>query len=280
MPAPADLLHKARLSLWPWLRRQSTEVLNAWPGLCPVCDAWASGARCVPCRQRFAAPRASCPRCAVPWAGGGECPACRRHPPWQVATVAAVAYTEPWRTLIPALKFQGRLDHVPWLAALLVDAVRAAPMPEVGPVSLVTAVPLSDARLRERGFNQAGQIARHVARALGVPYDVEALLRWRSTGKQTALDRAQRLQNLGQAFMPHPLARARLQGQHVALVDDVLTTGATLRAAGQALLEGRARAVSLWVVARTPSPREVADAAAQALGGDNAPHVPHRPGST
>ena len=245
-----------------------------------MCDAWACGARCDPCRQRYAVPKTCCPRCAVPWAGGGECPACQHQPPGAAATVAAVDYVEPWRTLIPALKFHGRLDHVPWLAALLVDAVRAAPVSPAGPVTRVTAVPLSDARLRERGFNQAGQIARQVARALDLPHDAEALLRWRSTGKQTALDRAQRLQNLGHAFMPHPLARARLQGQHVALVDDVLTTGATLRAAGQALLEGGARAVSWWVVARTPSPRELEDAAAQALGGDNAPHVPHRPGST
>lgn len=280
MPSPTDPLHKARFCLGPWWRQGVNRVLAAWPGLCPVCDAWASGARCEPCRQRHAAPKARCPRCAVPWAGGGECPACQYQPPWPAATVAAVDYVEPWRTLIPALKFHGRLDHVPWLAALLVDAVRAAPPSPAGPVTRVTAVPLSDARLRERGFNQAGQIARQVARALDLPHDAEALLRWRSTGKQTALDRAQRLQNLGHAFMPHPLARARLQGQHVALVDDVLTTGATLRAAGQALLEGGARAVSWWVVARTPSPRELEDAAAPALGGDNAPYVPHRPDST
>jgi ComF family protein len=196
-----------------------------------------------------------------------------------------VDYVFPWNQLLPDLKFRGQLNHAPWLASLLLEAVRAAPPSAAGAVELITPVPLADARLSQRGFNQAAQLARPLARALALPLDETVLLRWRSTSAQSALHRQERLHNLGSAFMPHPLARQRLQGRHVALVDDVLTTGATLRAATAALLEGGARAVSLWVVARTPSPRELqamqAEAASDPPGvaesaGDNARYVPHR----
>jgi ComF family protein len=232
------------------------------------------------------------------------CTGCQHQPPPQVATVAALEYGPPWRQLITDLKFRERLDHAPWLGALLADAVRAhaaqtttaqatTTQAAAMPVTLLTAVPLSAQRLGERGFNQAGWLARQVARELALPLDEALLLRWRSTGKQSALQRQERLGNLQGAFMPHPLARARLAGQHVAVVDDVLTTGATLRAAVLALQEGGAAAVSVWVLARTPSPqekraqREFSNSSSGGHhgddqdsrhpgGGDNAAHVSHR----
>ncbi len=313
------------LAKWGQHLRQSSSAwprawAAVWPGLCPVCGQWAQGARCPACTARFAAPRLRCLRCALPLAGLGSstptpyptnrarhvgdlsglnewgallCPGCQHQPPPQVATVAALEYGPPWRQLITDLKFRERLDHAPWLGALLADAVRAhaaqaaqtataqaaTTQAAAMPVTLLTAVPLSAQRLGERGFNQAGWLARQVARELALPLDEALLLRWRSTGKQSALQRQERLGNLQGAFMPHPLARARLAGQHVAVVDDVLTTGATLHAAVLALQEGGAAAVSVWVLARTPSPQE--KRAQRELrsangGGDNAAHVSHR----
>jgi predicted amidophosphoribosyltransferase len=113
---------------------------------------------------------------------------------------------------------------------------------------------LSEARMRARGYNQAWLLARTVAKAQGLPCDPGLIQRWRDTPEQSgAPDRAARLRRVQGAFMPHPAARSRLQGQRVALVDDVMTTGATAQAATQALLEGGAVSVDLWVLARTPA---------------------------
>jgi predicted amidophosphoribosyltransferase len=116
-------------------------------------------------------------------------------------------------------------------------------------------MPLAADRLRERGFNQAWEVARRVARPLGRPARADLLLRWRTTPHQIGLDHDQRLANLRGAFMPAPTARALLSGRHVALVDDVMTTGASAREACLALREAGVADISLWLLARTPPQR-------------------------
>ena len=117
---------------------------------------------------------------------------------------------------------------------------------------LLVPMPITRSRLRERGFNQAAEIARVASRSLRIPCAVRALERTRDAPPQSRLGRRPRLANLRGAFR----CRARLHGRHVALVDDVITTGATAHAASQALRRAGAAHVDVWVIARTPRPGE------------------------
>jgi ComF family protein len=118
---------------------------------------------------------------------------------------------------------------------------------------LVLPVPLSATRLAERGYNQAWELARRVARLAALPARADVLLRPLDTAHQADLNRAARQHNLRQAFMVDPRQRAAVQGRRVALVDDVMTTGATVREAAAALKRAGAAAVQVWVLARTPA---------------------------
>lgn len=163
--------------------------------------------------------------------------------------VAAVDYGFPWDALIARFKFQGEPELAGPLAALLADAVvRFAPPP----VDVVLPVPLAPARLTQRGYNQAWELARRVARALGIAAHADRLLRPADTAHQAELSRAERQRNLLGAFMVDPRQRAQLEGRRVALVDDVMTTGATADEASATLLRAGVRDVQLWVLARTP----------------------------
>jgi ComF family protein len=250
-------------------------------GRCAVCRAWCRGALCLACEQAFAVPRARCASCAQPLAVFGRvgrladprvvaalhCADCRRQPPpWSVA-VAACDYAPPWDALVAALKFGGRVDLAGVLVPLVLRALAARDrvdaavdeavdegLDEAGPAAprLVVPVPIAPGRLRERGFNQAWEIARRVARARRLPACADALFRVRDTGHQLRLGRADREANLRHAFVVTPSRAARVRGARVALVDDVLTTGATAGAAARALWQAGATDVRLWVVARTP----------------------------
>lgn len=220
------------------------------PSPCGLCAAWAWPAGlCGDCLRRFAPPAARCQRCAlrVP-AGQPLCGRCLHQPPRFTRAVAAFDYGFPWDRAITEFKFRQHLGWAGPLAGLL--ATRVAEAGEA--VDLVTAVPLSEARLKARGYNQAWEVARRVARRLRRPARHDLLLRLRDTPQQARLDHAERSTNLRGAFMPgDKAARAALHGRCVALVDDVLTTGATADAAAATLLEAGARAVHVWVLART-----------------------------
>jgi ComF family protein len=169
-------------------------------------------------------------------------------PPRYERAITAVDYAFPWDSAIAAFKFRHGLHWAGPLAQLLA----AATAPQLDEVELVTAVPLAASRLRGRGYNQAWEIARRVARAHGLPARHELLQRLRDTPPQMQLDRHQRDANLRGAFMPGDAeARRAVRGRCVALVDDVLTTGTTADEAARALLEAGARAVHLWALART-----------------------------
>jgi ComF family protein len=150
-------------------------------------------------------------------------------------------------------KFHGRPELAGPLSALLLqawqDSAGDAPKPD-----LILPVPLSPARLAERGYNQAWELARRLASALGRPAIASGLVRVVETERQAELTREERLKNLRAAFMVEPGLRSRLAGAHLALVDDVMTTGATAREVVATLLRAGAGRVDLWVVARTPAP--------------------------
>jgi len=163
------------------------------------------------------------------------------------AAVACYEYRFPVDRLVQRFKFAGDLAVGRWLSRQLAARVRAESKP-----ALVIPMPLTPRRLRERGFNQAAQIARVVARSLRVPCALRALERTRDAPPQSKLGRRARRANLRGAFR----CRVRLAGRRVALVDDVITTGATARAAAQALLRAGASRVDIWAIARTPAPGE------------------------
>lgn len=238
----------------PWPRPHLLEALAArWPGRCAVCHDWARGGLCEACFTRFAAPVPRCVTCALPLPSAAMtvCSACRQQPPPFARAMAAVDYRFPWDGLITRFKFHGQPELARPLTQLLLRQLSAGP---AALADLVLPVPLGDARLAERGYNQAWELARRLARALRLTADAHALARWRDTGHQVGLDRAERRRNLADAFVVPPSARARLHGQRIALVDDVVTTGATASAAAHTLLAAGAADVQLWMVARTPPP--------------------------
>ena len=180
---------------------------------------------------------ASCPRCALPSPDNLVCGACLAKPPPLDATIAAWCYAFPADRLLHAFKYGDRL------AQALAAAVRArhAAMPD-----RLIAMPLSAARQRARGFNQAHEIARHLSTQLHVAVKGE-LRRVRDTSPQAGLTLRERMRNVRGAFA----AGDALAGQHVAIIDDVMTTGATLHAAAVAMRNAGATRVDAWVVART-----------------------------
>jgi ComF family protein len=233
-------------------------------GRCVVCRAWCRGALCVACVRAFAPPATRCASCAIPLdlrvtdprvAAALHCARCRACPPTWSAAVAGCAYAPPWDALVAALKFHARVDLAGALAPLLAHAIerRELAQDEGEPApDLVVPVPVAADRLRERGFDQAWEIARRVARARGLRACPDALFRVRDTGRQMHLARADREANLRHAFVVSPARASRVRGARIALVDDVLTTGATAGAAAQALWQAGAVDVRLWVLARTP----------------------------
>lgn len=228
--------------------------LTQWrpPGQCEVCRAWCRGGLCDDCSNRFAAPRERCRRCALGVAAA-LCGECLREPPPFERAVCAVDYAFPWDGLISGFKFHDRTELAPLLALHLELALRqsAVAAGEAAP-DLVLPMPLHAARLAERGYNQAWEIARRLAAAFSRPAEADLLQRPLAGSAQASLSRTERLAHLRGAFMVDPRRRALLAGRRVALVDDVLTTGATAREACATLLRAGAASVQVWVVARTP----------------------------
>ncbi len=174
-------------------------------------------------------------------------------PPPQDSTLCATDYAHPWDRLVAQFKFNGALDLAPSLAGGLELAWMAAGRPLPG---VLLPVPLSPARLRERGFNQAWEIARRLARRLRCDADPNALRRTRHTPQQSALRIERRASNVKDAFAVDPACVAALRGRTVTIVDDVMTTGATAAELARTLREAGAASVNVWVFARTPSPDE------------------------
>ena len=205
--------------------------LHAWvdkvPSQCAVCHAWPSQRVCNACVMRFAQPATRCQRCAlrVP-AGVAVCGACLQTPTSFDACIAAVDYAYPWADALAQFKFRGD----PGWARALATLMRSTPWmePALEGADRVLAVPLSTERLRERGFNQSALLARQLAGA-----------------------KADWLRNLRGAFAVEPARAASLRGQRVVLIDDVMTTGATLHAATLALREAGVAHVTAAVLART-----------------------------
>lgn len=203
--------------------------------------------------------RARCGGCGLPLAlGARRCSDCIRLAPPQHHTVVAVDYDHPWDRLIQQLKFAAAPELAASLALLLTFAVKQSDSTGANPAELVIPVPLSPQRLRQRGYNQAWEVGRRVARRLRLPASPQALQRWVDLPGQALQGRESRLDRLRGVFGVPAAYRSLVAGRHVAVVDDVYTTGATAAEAVRALQAAGAARVSIWAVARTPPPADSA----------------------
>jgi ComF family protein len=202
---------------------------------------------CAACRADLPWNTSACLGCARPLPAGASawrCGACLSHPPaWDLA-FSALHYALPVDTLVQQLKFQGRLARARLLGELLAQALqseRHTPWP-----AALIPVPLHPSRLRERGFNQARELALPLARHYAIPLREDIVRRIRPTAPQVGLTAAARARNLRGAFTIDGVPPA-----HVALIDDVLTTGSTLTAISLALRAAGSTQIEVWTLARS-----------------------------
>lgn len=217
-----------------------------YPPVCALCGA--AGAEkldlCIPCQADLPSLGTACLRCARPLPVTGTCGACQQQAPPQDFTLSAFLYEAPLDYLILQLKFHGKL----YLASLLgeLTAKRLEQSIHSLPECIIP-VPLHPSRLRERGFNQALELARPVAARLNIPIHHQVVRRRRNTATQSGLSYQDRKRNVRGAFA--------LQGafdmRHVAIMDDVLTTGYTVGELAATLRRAGAHTIEVWTCART-----------------------------
>ncbi len=214
-----------------------------FPPQCGGCGV--KGARwCPDCQQGTQVISASiCPCCGQLQANAGLCFSCRKNPPHYSAVRSWAAFRGPLRQAIHSLKYKRNVGLGEILSRQLLERLETLKWP----VDLVAPVPLGVARLAERGYNQADLIARPLAMGMGISYKPRALSKTRDTRSQVDLSAAQRRQNVSGAF--HALAEL-VKNQRILLVDDVMTSGATLDACAAACLDAGAQQVYGMTLAR------------------------------
>ncbi|MDD9823215.1 MAG: ComF family protein [Gammaproteobacteria bacterium] len=219
------------------------------PPRCPLCQARAGHGFCADCRPLLPWILAACEVCGVALpeaaaAGSGVCGACQKRRPYYDHALIPFKYGAPVAGQIQALKYHAQLRYAAALGAMI--CARAWKDPRPPPQALVP-VPLHRRRLRQRGFNQSLEIARRVGAELGLEVRHKLLARIRHTAPQTALSRTERRRNVRGAFRARPAAALPA---HVALIDDVVTSGSTANAAARELKRAGVRTVSIWAAAR------------------------------
>jgi ComF family protein len=230
----------------------SQRLLNRIPNQCAVCKSWpTSGMVCESCVTRFAQPIRRCTGCALALKAGvashiKRCGACFVEPPPVDECLASVSYEYPWSDCIASYKFG---NHPAWASAFAL-LIKSTPWvePALDRADVLIPVPLSAARLKHRGYNQALQLCKHLAKE---KTDAYLLLRVKDTLTQSTLSRTERKKNVRTAFAVDPFRAQLLQGKRVVLVDDVMTSGATLFAAAVALRQAGASHITALVFART-----------------------------
>ncbi|ADV28808.1 phosphoribosyltransferase [Pseudoxanthomonas suwonensis 11-1] len=236
------------LRSWPALLRDLPARICAvlLPPRCLLCGEPGDDGRdlCAACHRALPRNHCACPRCAIPLAVPGTCGHCLRKAPPLQATWASFVYAPPVDRLLARYKFHHDLAAGRLLAGLMLPALADAERPQA-----LVPVPLHSSRLRRRGYDQALELARPLARATGLPLAEGVLLRQRRTEAQSELGALARRRNLRGAFV---VRGGRPLPAHVALVDDVMTTGATLHAAALALRRAGVARVDAWICARTP----------------------------
>ena len=232
------------VSILPQALRDSLRALasKALPGSCLLCAAdSASSLLCPACTADLPRQAATvCPQCAIETPLGERCGNCLKSLPAFTRTIAPFRYEFPVDRLVQALKYSHRLPLAKWFGNSLSGQITA------GEHDLLLPLPLHPLRLRDRGFNQSAEIARAIHNRLGIPMHVDCLTRIRATPPQAALPLKERARNVRGAFE----CTADLSGKRILLVDDVMTTGSTLRECARVLQLHGAVQITLAVAAR------------------------------
>ena len=233
------MLKKAATSL-------AMPAAHAFGADCALCGkAVREGLVCAACCEGMPRTGVACPRCALPLETPGICGRCLRDAPAFDAAIAVFEYGFPVDRLVQRFKYSGDLTIGRWLALEL-----AAHIAKVARPDLLIAPPLTASRLAQRGFNQALEIAKVVAGRLQIGYSLNGMVRTHESAPQAGLTRQQRRANLRGAFR----CDEPVEGLHVIVVDDVMTTGATVDAMARVLKAAGAARVDAWCIARTPEP--------------------------
>lgn len=222
---------------------------------CLLCDEPADTglALCSACELDLPWLGDSCQRCALPLPMSGlTCGHCIKQPPAYESVHAPWVYGFPLDSLVIRFKHNSKWPYGRLLAELLAQSLLDSFNSGNSRPDFLLPVPLSVARLRQRGYNQAAMLAKWLSPQLNIPCQERWLLRTQDTPAQQALDAKARKRNLLQAFSLAP--GAQVQGLHLALVDDVLTTGATAESLARLLIKAGARRVDVYCLARTPKP--------------------------
>lgn len=234
-----------------WHRLWDRAVEGLLPPTCVLCDAPGTLGMdlCASCMSDLPHNRHACPRCAYPLPSNPQgptiCGTCQRQPPHQDASHIPFLYQDTLPFLVVGAKYSGRLNLARLLGLCLAQSLRQK---GINQPDLIIPVPLHLQRLRERGYNQALEIARALSRELTIPVDPGLCIRVRATRPQVGLESKDRQRNVLGAFgVTRPISVG-----HIAIVDDVVTTGSTATEVARVLREAGAAYIDLWAVARTP----------------------------
>jgi ComF family protein len=212
------------------------------PGTCLLCSS--DSAAMLLCRACSAdlpsLPQHLCPQCSAQTTHGERCGACLKAPPAFAKTLAIFRYEFPVDRIIHAYKYGHQIAVAEWAAELIANQIQASEY------DLLIPMPLHPARLRERGFNQSVEIARRIASKMKLPLDSHSLIRRRATSPQAELPMKERARNVRGAFE----CKTDLSARRILLIDDVMTTGATLREAARVIKLHGAAQIDVAVVAR------------------------------
>lgn len=228
-----------------WLRCYIQNCV--FPPTCLLCDSRSFSKKdiCQPCLSQLIENSHCCYQCGNPFTEFSEpgklCGQCLKNPPGYDCTVAPFAYQGAMRSLVTKLKFNDAYKNARLLGMLLAEKLRNDSLPDC-----IIPVPLHEARYQERGFNQSIEIGRTVARQLKIPLELNACIRHRNTPHQVSLPAKQRHTNIKNAFS---IAKP-LHYSHVAILDDVMTTGSTVAEITAVLKQAGVQKVEVWVCAR------------------------------
>lgn len=235
-----------KIKLYDCLINKLSKILPDYCVLCTTTSANGHGL-CSECESRLRPSTDRCVRCAGEAVAGYECGRCQSHPPAFDRTVAAFNYREPATTLIHRLKFNGDLAMARTMGHLLAHHVsRHLDASVQQRPQLLIPVPLHRGKMMRRGFNQSIEFGRVIARQLDIPLSPDLVIRSRRTRTQRTLPLKERRANVVGSFK---LTRPP-QCQHVALIDDVMTSGATLEALAQTFKSQGVERIDCWVFAR------------------------------
>lgn len=237
--------------------RLADHLTRSLPHFCALCHGAGPSGLCDSCQKRyFTGEQPRCRQCAHELTESKNdtrlCGVCLKRPPAFDQVIAAADYIPPVDQLVQSLKFGNRLALAPLFADLLHHAIQKDYPEKLPYPSMMAPVPLSANRLVTRGFNQSLEIARPLSRQLDIPLISSLVDRIRETPPQTVVSLKERRKNIRGAFVIHDAFKTRIQGAHIAIVDDVLTTGETMGELARILKQAGAAQVSGFVFARTP----------------------------